>query len=226
MTAQTNDLLSSSLPIDESRGIEAGKTHDGTYFFGGAGMDGDYIHDMISAFKDVGISDVTAVNREKWSAGTFADAVVGVLALNEEVDMNDNIKSMREKFAGQGDGKGQLNLVGYSYGSLVAAHVAMLRTPKGGTVDYLVLIGSPIASDFLQTLRHNSGIKNVVICDLTNEGDPIHAGMSGADVIASAPKLFYQQTTGTGHFYYAVGGDTGLVRRCQLAKTLYDLGLR
>ena len=202
------------------------KSHDGTYFFGGAGMNGDYIADMVTSFEEAGISDVHAINREEWSGTTYADAIVGILALNEEVDVSEKLLTMREKFQGQGDGQGQLNLVGYSYGSLVAAHVAMTRTLKGGTVDNLVLIGSPITSEFLTTLRNNPGIRNVIVRDLATQGDPIRAGMSGFSVVTSAPQLFYQQVTGTGHFYYAGSGEAGQARRRELAKDLYNSGLR
>lgn len=104
--------------------------------------------------------------------------------------------------------------------------IAMTRTLKGGTVDNLVLIGSPITSEFLTTLRNNPGIRNVIVRDLANQVDPIRAGMSGFSVAASLPKLIYQQATGTGHFYYAGSGTTGQARRRELAKDLYNAGLR
>lgn len=91
---------------------------DGTYFFGGAGMNGGYIGDMVTALSGAGISDVFAVDAGKWSGGTALDAGVGVFALRDEmVNFPIVLRS-------QGDGNGQLNLVGYSFGSLVAAQVA------------------------------------------------------------------------------------------------------
>ena len=189
-------------------------------------MDGDYIEDMVKQFEGVGISDVHAVNSKEWSGGTLPDALVGVLALNEEVDVSDKLTTMREKFENQGDGKGQLNLVGYSYGSLVAAHVAMTRVKKGGTVDNLVLIGSPISKEFLNTLRKTEGIRNVIVKNLTQHGDPIYAGMSGAEVVMSSFTLARQMPSGEGHFYYAPNTAIGTERRKDLGWELYDAGLR
>lgn len=153
---------------------------------------------------------------------------MGVLSLNEEVDTSDKITNMREKFENKGDGKGQLNLVGYSYGSLVAAHVAMTRVQKGGTVDNLVLIGAPISKEFLNTLRNTEGIRNIIVKNLTQHGDPIFAGMSGTQVAKSSFTLASQMASGAGvgHFYYASNNVTGRVRRRVLAWELYNDGLR
>ncbi|MFC4701772.1 hypothetical protein ACFO4O_16590, partial [Glaciecola siphonariae] len=200
--------------------------YDGTYFFGGAGMDGEYIDDMAAAMGEAGISDVHTVDSERWSMNSGIDAAIGVLALNEEVDLGNRVHTTPERLINKGDGEGQFNLVGYSYGSLVAAQVAMTRVKKGGNVDNLVLIGAPIAKSFLTTLRATKGIRNVIVKDLTRHGDPIRAGMSGWDVIRSAPQLGYQMTQGSGHFYYAPSNQTGMNRRRQLAKDLYDGGLR
>ena len=41
----------------------------------------------------------------------------------------------------------QLNLAGYSYGSVLQAHIALQLTDKGIKVDNLILIGSPISDD-------------------------------------------------------------------------------
>jgi RHS repeat-associated protein len=217
--AQKNSRADNSLSSEETR------IADGTYFFGGAGIDGDYISDMNKALGEAGISDVHSIDRELWSGGTAADAGVGVFALRNEINLGDKI-NFQEKFYSRGDGKGQLNLVGYSYGSLVASHVAMTHVKKGGVVDNLVLVGSPISSSFLRTLQNTSRIKNVHIVNLTAQGDPIYAGMGVVKLFISAPKLTYQMTSSTGHFYYAPGTDVGAARRRELAKDLYGVGLR
>ncbi|TGE76349.1 hypothetical protein C7Y70_19470 [Pseudoalteromonas sp. KS88] len=210
--------------------------YDGTYFFGGAGIDGDYIGDMVTAFQEAGISDVHAVSGPRWSMndgeypllGTGLDAFIGVLALNEEINLGDRINSTPERLINKGDGKGQFNLVGYSYGSLVAAQVAMTRVKKGGTVDNLVLVGSPIDSSFLKTLRSTPAIKNVIVKDLVQHGDTIRAGMSGASLFNPAVfiPLAKQFGNGTGHFHYAPMSQVGNSRRRELAKELYGAGLR
>jgi thioesterase domain-containing protein len=49
----------------------------------------------------------------------------------------------------------QMNLTGYSYGSVLQAHVAIALADKGVKVDNLSLIGSPIPddSDLMKTLN-------------------------------------------------------------------------
>lgn len=209
----------------ESEAASETRKGDGTYFFGGAGMDGEYIEDMGVALKDAGISDVHIVDRELWSGGTLADAAVGVFALRDEIDLGDKI-NFNEKFTAQGDGQGQLNLIGYSYGSLVASQVAMTHVQKGGVVDNLVLIGSPISKNFLKVLRNNPNINNVIVKNLKNQGDPIYAGMSALRLVIVTPKVAGQMKGGGGHFYYAPNNNTGNGRRRDLAKTLYQDGLR
>jgi len=210
---------------NDSQSVRETRVADGTYFFGGAGMDGEYIEDMSAALLEAGISDVHIVNRELWSGGTIADAVVGVFAIRNEIDLGEKI-NLNEKFIGIGDGNGQLNLIGYSYGSLVAAQVAMTHIKKGGTVDNLVLIGSPISSNLLKSLQDNKGIKNIIVKDLSNHGDPIYAGMSASRLIAVTPKVAGQMSSGSSHFYYAPNNNEGGLRRRELAKSLYQEGLR
>ena len=233
---KTDGIVSQSDVNVGDSGTSGGGQYDGTYFFGGAGIDGDYIGDMVTAFQEAGISDVHAVNGPRWSMndgefpllGTGLDAFIGVLALNEEIDLGDRINTTPERLINKGDGKGQFNLVGYSYGSLVAAQVAMTRVKKGGTVDNLVLVGSPIDSGFLKTLRSSPGIKNVMVKDLVQHGDTIKAGMSGASLFN--PFVFVplakQFGSGTGHFHYAPMSQVGNSRRRELAKELYGAGLR
>lgn len=72
----------------------------------------------------------------------------------------------------------QFNLIGYSYGSMLAAQTAKSYANLGYVVDHLVLIGSPTDADFLSLLQSHKNIKKLTIIDLTEHGDPIHAGMS------------------------------------------------
>ena len=62
--------------------------------------------------------------------------------------------------------------------------------------------------------------------DLTEHGDPIHAGMLYYKVVLSTQKLFVQQKTGEGHFYYTPMSSKGKKRRRELAEKLYKSGLR
>ncbi len=65
----------------------------------------------------------------------------------------------------------QLNLGGYSYGSVLQAQVALKLADEGTVVDNLVLIGSPISDDssLYKQLSGNENIKNIIRVDI--EGD-------------------------------------------------------
>jgi pimeloyl-ACP methyl ester carboxylesterase len=126
----------------------------------------------------------------------------------------------------QGGGKGQFNLVGYSYGSEVAAQEASVLTRNGVKVDHLVLIGSPISNEFLTSLRRNPLIGSVNVINLTKQGDPLYAGMPQWKVLVNAPILAGQMVQGGGHFYYAPVSPQGAANRRALARELYKDGLR
>ena len=121
----------------------------------------------------------------------------------------------------------QTNYIGYSYGSLLAAQTAMYYANQGQVIDNLVLIGSPIDADFLNKLKSNKNIKNVIVKDLGFNGDPIYAGMSDLSLLGAIPTLAVDIfTPGKGHFYYAPDTNEGKNRRKALAEELYNLGLR
>jgi aryl carrier-like protein len=109
------------------------------FFLGGAGLDGIYIPKLIKAFHQAGITSAIYLDREKWSAGTAMDATIGVF-FGRDYDprfpmlLRSNPSSHK-----------QFNLIGYSYGSLIAAQLAAKYAQRGSFVDYLVLIGSPIS---------------------------------------------------------------------------------
>ena len=65
----------------------------------------------------------------------------------------------------------QLNLMGYSYGSVVQAHVALALADMGVKVDNLVLIGSPIPKDseLYKALIDNKNITNVIRHDIPKD---------------------------------------------------------
>jgi hypothetical protein len=197
-----------------------GENVKGNVFFGGAGMDGAYIKDMVRAFEKQGIA-LTPANRDAYSNSTLPDATVGVQITRfgqlPYVPLLDNVPQV---------GGRQFNLLGYSYGSNVAAQVAVTYARGGTAVDNLVLIGSPIGDDYLKTLRAEPNIRNVVVVNLTDKGGPIRAGMSNASLIGSAPTLGKQMLQSEGHFYYAPDTPAAQVRRDALAEYLYRRGLR
>jgi pimeloyl-ACP methyl ester carboxylesterase len=205
----------------------------GTYFFGGAGFNGGYIQDMLSALREAGISNVfSGSNKESIGRSTFGDMVGGYLAMGGDATAVPFINQpsgyyrvvMSDEFGTEGS---QFNLIGYSYGSIVAAVKALsYANVFRGTVDHVVLIGAPIEESLLQQLRSNSGIKKVIVVDLKQHGDPIYAGITDFELVKSAPELVGQMTESSGHFWYAPATPDGAKRRRELAKYLYDQGLR
>ena len=58
--------------------VKPGEYIRGTYFLGGAGLNGIYIPKLIDAFHQAGIKSAIHLDREKWSAGQNMDASIGV----------------------------------------------------------------------------------------------------------------------------------------------------
>ncbi|MEN9611344.1 MAG: hypothetical protein RLZZ628_2158 [Bacteroidota bacterium] len=65
----------------------------------------------------------------------------------------------------------QLNLAGYSYGSVMQAQVALQLAKEGKVIDNLILIGSPISdkSPLWKELTTNKNIKNVIRYDIKGD---------------------------------------------------------
>lgn len=177
----------------------------GTLYWGGAGLDGDYISPTAQAFKMAGVSSFrvgltnTATKSFLRDAGTFVDALRAGLTIRYEDNGEWAIKS------GMSTSAEQFNLIGYSYGSLLAAQTANFYASRGHVVNHLVLIGSPIDATFLRKLRAHRHIRKVIVIDLLEHGDPIYAGISQLELIGASPMLAIQMgaRAGYGHFYYA-----------------------
>lgn len=205
----------------------------GTTFFGGAGMDGDYIQDMVKALEDAGLSNVREADRDKWSSGNMLIDAASVLTENSQDREDSDLSAM-------GSTGRQFNLIGYSYGGTQAAQAAIDYANQGGQVDHLVLIATPLEKKFLEKLQSHPNIKSVDIIDLPDQGDPVRAGMSDWDVVKATPEMAWQlvkpiakaklrgddDLPSEGHFYYSDEGDEGKTRRRNLAKMLNELGLK
>lgn len=183
-------------------------------------MDGVYIPKMIQSFHAAGIKSAVHLDREKWSGGQALDVAAGVL-IGREYDPKFPMLLRIHNNSHE-----QFNLIGYSYGSIIAAQLAAKYSRNGTIVNNLVLIGSPISSNFLSQLKAKKSINNVIVIDLDEQGDPIYAGMKSHELITSTPRLFLQMNESSGHFYYAENGVIGDNRRSVLAKELYQMGLR
>lgn len=203
----------------EPRLLQPGESIKGNLFFGGAGMQGGYIQDMVRAFSEQDLA-LTPVNPDKWSGGTLLDVAIGVDIYR---DRRFPVPVLLDNFAQSGP---QFNLLGYSYGSVAASQVALHYADGGTPIDNLVLMGTPLGESLLGQLRSHPNIRRVQVLDLGAQGDPIHAGMSRPDLLLAVPTLVQQMPSSTGHFYYSAPGAVGQARRDALAEFLHGQGLR
>ena len=200
----------------------------GTLYWGGAGLDGPYIQPQLQAFLAAGIQNVSvgltnsATKTVPGFAGTLIDAMRSGLTVRYEDSSEWTIAS------GMSNDSKQFNLVGYSYGSLLAAQTANSYAKQGHVVDHLVLIGSPIDKDFLAVLQAQKNIKKVTVINLKHVGDPLYAGMTQFELTAASPQLGIDMMAnkGEGHFYYAHVVSDSPQRWKALAQKLYAEGLR
>lgn len=205
----------------------------GTLYWGGAGLDGGYVRPQLEAFRKAGVTHCFAGLTNSATAdlpkgtgyafaGTLLDAIRSGLAIRSRDDGEWTITS------GMAAEAPQFNLIGYSYGSLLAAQTAWSYARAGHVIDHLVLVGSPIEAGFLADLRSHKGIRKTTVINLTEHGDPIYAGMPWAELAVAAPLLGKQMIAnkGEGHFYYAHVMPDSPRRWTALARRFADEGLR
>ncbi|NNG24516.1 alpha/beta fold hydrolase [Telluria aromaticivorans] len=198
----------------------------GTIYWGGAGLDGPYISDQVAAFQTVGIQHVVRGTRTYTMPVDSIRSGLSVRYRDSPIDEDWHIHGMEYNSAPQ------FNMIGYSYGSLVAAQTAQFYAHNGHIVDHLILVGSPIDREFLELLKKQENIRKIVVKNLREHGDPIYAGISQIPLLLSVPCLYRQLKKtkdtgeGTGHFYYASTSADGARRRLDLAKFIYGHGLR
>lgn len=204
------------------------KVPRGTIYWGGAGLNGGYVQPQIEAFRNAGIHHVwvgltnTATKVMGGEFGTIIDAIRAGLVIRYEDESPWTINSGMDQPAEQ------FNLIGYSYGSLLAAQTANFYAKKGIKVDHLVLIGSPIDNEFLFKLRAYRNIGKVTVIDLREHGDPIYAGMTLKELTGGVPQLAKDMLAnkGEGHFYYGHVVPDSQRRWSELARKIHDAGLR
>ena len=180
------------------------KTPKGTLYWGGAGLNGFYINPTLNALRRAGISNVSVgltntATQDMGGHGMIVDAIRAGLAIRYEDNGDWLIKS------GMSATGGDFNMIGYSYGSLLAAQTANFYAKQGVKINNLVLIASPIDASFLDKLKSNKNIEKLLILDLTNRGDEIHAGMQQLELLNPyfLKKLGDDMAAGKGqgHFY-------------------------
>ena len=128
------------------------------FFVAGAGNDNNgwnYVDRFKNTFTKAGISDFTRVDASNGKTNdilftnTFRnEPTVGLnsrTGITYNARDNDMVqKSVKDVTTNLKKGK-QLNLIGYSYGSVIQAYTAIDLVQQGHKVDNLVLIGSPIS---------------------------------------------------------------------------------
>ena len=201
----------------------------GTVFWGGAGLDGDYIKPLIKAFNGAGIHYVWPAltnTYTRWIPGQMG-TLLDALRTGVDIKNDDGTDDWRVYPPASTQAAKQFNLIGYSYGSMLAAQTAKSYANLGHVVNHLVLIASPIDVDFLAMLKKHKNIKKVTIIDLTQHGDPIYAGMSFSELVSSMKKLGIQMSDGKGegHFYYSHVVPDSEKRWAELAKRIKNEGL-
>ena len=134
-------------------------------------------------------------------------------------EMSSNLESTP---LGQGE---QLNLLGYSTGSVIMAQSALQMANNGYVIDNLILLGSPIQtdSDLFQALLGNNNIKNVVRFDIP--GDDVSTINQSPLNAFSAAVSFATKGDNHPHFQYAFGANAPQLSR-ELADQMMQQGVR
>jgi len=154
---------------------------------------------MMNAFREAGIKEVLQVNTHsmfKLSDINFALGKYGresyhiaqkemVTIAKDDLKIEDRLdwrieksvkdiqKYLKENPNSNTDNK-QLNLAGYSMGSVLMAQTALKLADAGNVVDNLILIGSTISPDFelgktLEKYKQEGKIKNVIYKNTTGD---------------------------------------------------------
>ena len=203
------------------------------YFVGGAGNDADgwnYINRFKNIFTSKGIEGFTRINA---SGGKLNDMAFTASYKNFshvgqhlvktdrglevqlkrrdhkqiEKAVNDIMADLAANPLKEGE---QLNLAGYSYGSVLQANVALRLADKGIKVDNLVLIGSPISdkSELFNALTTNKNIGKVIREDI--QGDKLSNPQTSQDfkdgIEQSAPTVVGGMGDAAPHFDLARPG--------------------
>ncbi|WP_293935591.1 alpha/beta hydrolase [Iodobacter sp.] len=199
----------------------------GTLYWGGAGLDGPYVKPQLDMFMKAGIQHCY-VGKTNSATQSIGDYGMFIDALQAGINIRYIDNSGEWRLAGMDKPSEQFNLIGYSYGSLLAAQTANYYAKNGNIVNHLVLLGSPIDADFLKELKANKNIKKIIVIDLIQYGDPIYAGITQTELIMGAKTLGDQMKNNKaeGHFYYAHVVADSPKRWEALANRLYAEGLR
>jgi RHS repeat-associated protein len=221
------------------------------YFVAGAGNDVDgwnYVNRFKTAYTNNGIQGFTRLNvsggqlmdmaysnselRNKSFYGHEFDKRSGEVVLkrfeNKQIlrAVNGIVADLQKRPLKEGE---QLNLSGYSYGSVLQAQVALRLADKGIKVDNLILVGSPISdqSELYKSLTSNPNIKNVIRQDIPN--DEFSNPKSSLNMLGGAqqasPKFLGGQGDDAPHFDLARPGAEADKKIDESAKELKSKGV-
>lgn len=111
--------------------------------------------------------------------------------------------------------KTPLILLATSWGAVIACLSARFHALAGHEMDTLALIGAPVNPSLLNWVQEMPNIKNVIVKNLTEFGDPIYASISDIELIGCIPELFRTMNAEpkVGHFYYSGDGSAKSIQR-------------
>jgi RHS repeat-associated protein len=143
-------------------------------------------HDLKGSFP---LNDILFTNSYRKSTTKIEPTDFGgrgstkIVALNDKMidkAVNQIIDDLTKNPLKEGE---QLNLAGYSYGSVLQAHVVLALSKKGVKVDNLILIGSPIPSKS-ELFESLSKVTNVIREDI--KGDKLSDDKEGINMLTGA----------------------------------------
>lgn len=196
-TAKTGAIQSTLIVNNDKPVVEAAsevRPTDKLYFAAGSNNDSDgwnYVERFRKAFSDAGINGFTRINASSGKADDIAFTSTfrswgnrgsGLVTENGKV-VQKTIRAthpmiekafngiLQDQSSLKSGKKCQLNLCGYSYGSVLMAHVAFKLADKGIVINNLILVGSPISSSsgLFSELSNNANIKKVIRHDIPND---------------------------------------------------------
>ncbi len=223
------------------------------YFAPGAGYspdNGTYAQQMLAILAEAGIADPKvleahgnqhsdifftvgdnsryAAGEEMWiaiSAGRGGTSVKVEMSLDWRVSeaFNKIVSDLRLNPLAEGE---QLNLMGYSTGSVIVAQTALQLAKDGYTLDNLILVGTPILSDssLYQELEISSNILNVIRVDIPGD-ETTTINENPIDKIAFMWNFANQGFAGHPHFSYSFN-ENAEANTAELAADLVTQGVR
>lgn len=216
------------------------------YFVAGAGNDKDgwnYVNRFNKIWTQKGIQGFTRVNASGGSVKDMAFTATyknfsgvgrgwdGKIKRRDHVQIeravNGIVADLQNRPLKEGE---QLNLAGYSYGSVLQTNVALRLADKGIKVDNLILIGSPISdkSELYNALKTNENIGKVIRHDIAGDylSNPQSESEFGKGIEQSAPKSVGGEGDDAPHFDLARPGAEADKKIGELGDKLKSEGVK